>query len=349
MGMRRLDGADGFVVTDLDDLEVHAGVARCAPKVLADSAWLLARCATYQYAAAERAVGGASVGINAAADARATTIPAAVAALGDLAASGLALDAGKGLSDTDLAPLHAVDGRPDGFAAERERLMAEGVAAAVAAVRSLDGATVALESLDPLSVALAAAVVGRGGRVVAVASGTDAVSNPDGIDPDALAAVLGSSGRGAAGTPSDGADGIAALGAAVAPTDVVAAEVDVLAVGSKLGAIDHTTAASVRAGVIAPTNWVPVTTRALAVLTRADVLVLPDFVALAGAVPATGLGAAVADDPMAAASALVGDLVSESASGVGDEWPNLVLAACARAEAFLTAGGHELPQSRPLG
>lgn len=344
MAMRRLDGADGFVVTDLDELEVHAGVARCAPKVLADSAWLLARCATYQYAAAERAVGGASVGINAAADARATAVPTAVAALGDLAAQGLALDAGRGLSDDDLAPLHAVDGRPAGFPAERERLVAEGVAAAMSAVRPLEGATVAIESLDPLSAALAAAVGRHGGRIVAVAAGAGAVSNPDGIDPDAIAGVLSS---------PDGAgvsvDGLAALGTTVPPAEVVAAEVDVLAVGSKLGAIDHNVATGVRAGIVAPTSWVPVTTRALAVLTRAGVVVLPDFVALAGAVPATGLGADVPDDPVAAGSALVASLIAESAGGVGEAWPNLVLAACARAEAFLTANGHELPSSRPLG
>jgi glutamate dehydrogenase (NAD(P)+) len=347
MGMRRLDGADGFVVTDLDDLGMHAGVARCAPKVLADSAWLLARCATYQYAAAERAVGGASVGINAAPDARATTIPAVVAALGDLAAAGLALDAGRGLSDADLAPLHAADGRPDGFAAGRERLVAEGVAAAIEAVRPLDGATVALESLDSQSAALAVAVTQRGARVVAIASGADAVTNPGGVDPDALAGVADSPTAAAGGAAGDG--GLGTLGTTAARDDVLTAEVDVLAVGSKLGAIDHTVATGVQASVIAPSNWVPVTTRALAVLTRAEVLVLPDFVALAGAIPASGLGADVADDPLAAASTLVGALIAESAAGVGEAWPNLVLAACARAEAFLTGGGHELPQSRPLG
>jgi len=345
--MRRLDGVDGFVVTDLDDLGLHAGVARCAPKVLADSAWLLARCATYQYAAAERAVGGASVGINAAADARATTVPAAVAALGDLAAAGLALDAGRGLRDADLAPLHAVDGRPAGFAVDRDRLVAEGVAAAIEAVRPLDGATVAVESLDPLSAAVASALTRRGARVVAVASGADAVTNPGGIDPDALTGLLDATG----GPPGDGAGdgGLTSLGTTAGRSDVLGAEVDVLAVGSKVGAIDHDLATTVRASVVAPTNWVPVTTRALAVLTRAEVLVLPDFVALAGAVPASGLGADLPADPLVAAGELVADLVTASAADVGEAWPNLVLAACARAEAFLTAGGHELPQSRPLG
>lgn len=337
MGMRRLDGADGFVVTDLDGLAQHAGVARCAPKILADSAWLLARCATYQYAASERAVGGASVGINAAADARTETIPAAVAALGDLAASGLALDAGKGLNDSDLAPLFAVDPRPPDYVVDRDRLVAEGVAAAIATVRPLDGATVAVDSFDPVTRALAETVARGGGRLVLVVAGNEAVANPDGIDPEALAAASGDAG------------GLAALGTPTDPASVFGAEVDVLAVGSKLGAIDHNAAAGVRAGLVAPTNWVPVTTRALAVLARGGVTVLPDFVALAGAVPASGLGGEVPADPLEAGRSLVTGLMAESAAGVGDTWSNLVLAACARAEAFLTAAGHDLPQSRPLG
>jgi len=336
MGMHRLDGADGFVVTDLDGLDQHAGVARCAPKVLADSAWLLARCATYLYASAGRAVGGASVGINAPADTRAEVLPAAVAALGALAAGGLALDAGKGLGDADLAPLHAVDGRPPVFQELRHGLTGAGVAAAIEAVRPLDGASVALESLDPVAVALADAVVRRGGRVVAVAAGSNAVSAPGGIDPVALAGAL--------------ADGtLDGLGEPIDAAGVVGASVDVLAVGSKLGAIDHTTAPSVAASLVAPTGWVPVTTRALAVLSRADVVVLPDFVALAGAVPASGLGGAPSADPEADGMALVTTMVTESAAGIGDEAGNLVLAACVRAEAFLTAAGHELPPSRPLG
>ena len=336
MAMRRLDGADGFVVTDLDGLAVHAGVARCAPKVLADSAWLLARCVTYQFAAAERAVGGASVGINAAADARAEAVPAAVAALGPLVSAGLALDAGKGLSDADLAALHAIDGRPGTFHGARHQLVGEGVAAAIETVRTLDGATVALDSDDPVARALASAVVRRGGRIVALASGGTAVANPDGIDPEAIDASV--------------AEGdLATLGASLEPGELLARDVDVLAVGSRLGAIDHTTATGVRAAVVAPTNWVPVTTRALAVLTRANVTVLPDFIALAGAVPASGLGGDVPADPLEAGLGLVTSALEESAAGVGETWSNLVLAACARAEAYLTGGGHELPQSRPLG
>ena len=337
MGMRRLDGADGFVVTDLDGLAQHAGVARCAPKVLADSAWLLARCATYQYAAAERAVGGASVGINAAADARAEAIPAAVTALEGLAASGLALDAGKGLTDSDLAPLFAVDGRPAGYLTGRDHLVAEGVAAAIECVRPLEGATVAIDSFDPVARHLAEAVTRRGARVVMLVKGTAAVANPEGIDLETFAAA------------GSDADGLAALGTVTDAASVFGAEVDVLAVGSKLGAIDHNAATGVQAGVVAPANWVPITTRALAVLTRAGVTVLPDFVALAGAVPASGLGGEVPADPLEAGTSLVTGLVAESTAGIGDTWSNLVLAACARAEAFLTAAGNDLPPSRPLG
>lgn len=341
--MKRLDNADGFVVSDLDSLDRHAGVARCAPKVLADSTWLLARCATYQFASLGWEVGGASVGINAAADGRAEAIAAAVAALADPVAAGLALDAGKGLSDSDLAPLHAADGRPASYHRRRHELTGVGVAAAAASVRPLDGATIAIESLDAVSLAFARSATTLGARVVAVAMTGSAVLDPTGIDPDALAAVLA----------DPAGDGLASL-APQGTTDtaaVIAAGVDILAIGSKMSAVDHNAATSISAGAVVPTGWVPVTTRALAVLSRQGVAVLPDFVALAGAAPSSGLGPTpVADDDAAAAAATtVADIMAEVLAGVGDQWNNPVLAACARAEAFLTDRGHDLPTTRPLG
>lgn len=342
--MKRLDNADGFVVTDLDGLDRHAGVARCAPKVLADSTWLLARCATYQFASLGWDVGGASVGINAAGDGRAEAIAAAVQALAEPVAAGLALDAGRGLTDTDLSPLHAIDGRPDTFHTMRHELTGIGVAAAADSVRPLDGATIAIESLDPVSLAFARAATARGARVVAVAMATSAVMDPTGIDPDALAAALAD--------PTGDALASLAPGGATDTTAVTTAGVDILAIGSKMSAVDHNAATSISAGVVVPTGWVPITTRALAVLTRQGVTVVPDFVALAGAAPASGLGptpAAGDNDAAAAAATTVAAIMAEVLAGVGDQWNSPVLAACARAEAFLIDRGHDLPTTRPLG
>lgn len=339
MGMRRLDGADGFVVSDLDGLERHGGVARCAPKVLADSAWLLARCATYQFASLELPIGGASVGINAAGDGRADGVTAAVSALTGAVGEGLFVDAGRGLTDGDLAPLHALDGRPPAYHELRSTLTGEGVAAAVGSVRPLEGASVAIESLDEVAVAFAIAVVRQGGRVVAVARGGDVISAPGGIDPEALAGVV------------SGGTNLNDLGSPITAAELLGTEATVLAVGSKLGAIDHEAAASVAAGVVAPIGWVPVTTRALAVLGRREITVLPDFIALGGPMVASGLTGppATGSEAVTAAAALVTAMVGEAAGAVDDDHPSLVLAACGRAESYLIRQGVELPTSRPLG
>lgn len=345
VGYTKLDSANAFVVTDLDSMPRHAGLARCAPKVLTDSTWLLARCATYQFASFDLDVGGASVGISAPADERNAAVAAVMAELTDAAAGGLTVDAGRGLGDADLAPLHHVDGRPEGFTAQRAELTGRAAAAAIEAVRPLDGATIALESLDTTSAAFATEAVRRGATVVGVGIGTKAAVDRSGIDPAALRAVLdGPTNAEAAGS---------ALGEpALTVAELLATEVDVMAIGSKLGAVDHSAAASITAGVVAPTAWVPVTTRALAVLTRAGVTVLPDFVALAGGLPASGLmGEPVAGDSGTATAGMeaVSGVMAEVMGATGEQWPNAVLAGCARAEASLRHRGHDLPVSRPLG
>jgi len=339
-----MNGANAFVVSDLDGMARHAGLARCAPKVLTDSTWLLARCATYQFASLDLDIGGASVGISAPADERDATVAAAVSELGDLAANGLVLDAGRGLTDGDLAPLHDVDGRPPEYTEQRPELTGRGAAAAAGCVRPLDGATVVVESLDATSVAFAHEAVRHGARLVGVGIGGTGIMDPTGIDPTSLQRVL----DGPAGASPDD---LGLSGSQVTVGELAAAGVDVLAIGSKPGAIDHTAAATITASVVVPTAWVPVTTRALAVLTRAGITVLADFVTLAGAIPASGL----VDQPVEAGAAgdaaaqLVATVTHEVLASVNEQWPNPVLAACARAEASLLARGHELPVSRPLG
>ena len=69
MTTRKLSTTDAFVVVDLPDAPVAAGVVRLAPKVLIDGATWLARSQTYQFAVFGRKASGASAGINAAADA----------------------------------------------------------------------------------------------------------------------------------------------------------------------------------------------------------------------------------------------------------------------------------------
>ena len=58
-------------------------------------------------------------------------------------------------------------------------------------------------------------------------------------------------------------------------------ECDALLVAGKAGVLEHDLAATVRAKVVVPLTPVPVTARALAVLGRAGVVVVPDFLSTA--------------------------------------------------------------------
>ncbi|MEY2461238.1 MAG: hypothetical protein QOG30_3068, partial [Acidimicrobiaceae bacterium] len=106
MRVQKLESTDGFLLFDLDGAERSAGVARLAPKVLNDSAELLARSVTYTFAAFGLRMSGASAGINAKPDGRDAAIAAFVEEVKPLVASGaLTLHASTGLSDSDLAAL----------------------------------------------------------------------------------------------------------------------------------------------------------------------------------------------------------------------------------------------------
>jgi glutamate dehydrogenase/leucine dehydrogenase len=127
-------------------------------------------------------------------------------------------------------------------------------------------------------------------------------------------------------------------GATVEPQAEVSADCDVLLVAGKAGVVDHDAAAGVQAGVLVPLTPAPVTARALAVLGRAGVVVVPDFLSTA-----TGLLDAVdpdGGDPHERISAAVASVAGE---GTG-AW----IAAATRAEEHLRTWRDELPFGRPL-
>jgi hypothetical protein len=113
---------------------------------------------------------------------------------------------------------------------------------------------------------------------------------------------------------------------------------DVLFVAGKAGVLDHATAPVVKARVVVPLTPVPVTARALAVLGRADQLVIPDF--LSTAAPLLAAYDAGGDDPVRRVHGAVTDL-AEAGTGL---W----LAAAKRAEANLATWTSEKPFGRPL-
>lgn len=129
-----------------------------------------------------------------------------------------------------------------------------------------------------------------------------------------------------------------ANGATPQPQASFDAECDVLLVAGKAGVLEHDLAATVRASVVVPLTAVPVTARALAVLTRAGCVVVPDF--LSTAAP---LLAALDPDGGDAMERVHGCVAELAGKGTG-----LWMAAVERAEAHLRTWRDELPFGRPL-
>jgi hypothetical protein len=141
--VQRLSATDGFIVFDIDAAGTGVGVARLAPKVLQDSATLLARSVTYSFASfgvARHA--GASAGINAKPDDRDGAVKAFVEEVAPLAESGrLRLAPGLGLTAGDLAPL--------GWSEPDPALTAAGALAAAKVAGPLDWRTAAVVGSGP--------------------------------------------------------------------------------------------------------------------------------------------------------------------------------------------------------
>ncbi|HEY6533038.1 MAG TPA: hypothetical protein VIY72_12075 [Acidimicrobiales bacterium] len=339
MTTRKLSSTDAFVVVDLPDAPIAAGVVRLAPKILVDGAAWLARSQTYQFAAFGRMASGASAGINARIDERAEAIGAFTAELSEEVSGGrLALEAGRGLSLEDLAGLQAGDARPDEWWAERDELRAAGIASAasVAVGGSLDGRTVALEGVDRVGLVLVRALAERGASVISIGTSAGSVIASAPLDPAALEA----------GWLEHGAEMVTVLdGEQGSPGAVLGAAVDVVFVGSKAGVLDHELTGAVTASVVVPSGPIPVTAKALADLRRAGVTVLPDFVVTGGHLVAWPTdGTAPAGDLRAAAAESVAGVLAE----VMDHPAGPLLGACERAEAFLATWCAELPFGRPL-
>jgi glutamate dehydrogenase (NAD(P)+) len=336
--IQKLTTTDGFIAFDLDDAP-SVGVTRSAPKILVDGASLLARSLTYRFATFERKIGGASAGINATPDARAAALAAYVAEVEPLARDARFLtEAAKGVSAADLAALRAVDPRPDAYWDLEDELVALGVATsadlALEGHAGLAGRTVAIEGFDRAGPALTAAIVERGGTVVAISTADGSAVDLTGLDPTVLAE----------GWAEHGSSIVGALAPEPAkPWAVFGTEADVLVVGSKPGVIDHEVAGGVRAKVVVPSAAVPVTAKALAVLRRAGTVVVPDFVSTAGPMFA-GWPSGGASDPQSEARAAIGAVLTDALTH--PEGP--LLAACHRAEAFLLTWRDELPFGRPL-
>lgn len=340
MAIHKLTSTDAFVAFDLDGAPA-AGIVRAAPKILQGGAKDLARSMTYTFATLEMQRGGASAGINTQPDDRDAAIAAFAAELAPMAADGaLALDAGKGVRGDQLAEMTGADDRSDllgqthGDDTLGQHLAGLGpVVAAAAATGGLDGKKVAIEGFGATGPALAAAVAAQGATIVAVSTTKGSKADAGGLDPAELRGAWSESGETMLGDDAEAA------------WKVFGAEADVLFAGSKAGAITHETAARLGASTVVPHGALPFTARALAVMQRGDITVVPDFVALAA--PAVGAwpgDAGDADAVIAKATAAIQAAVSETSSHADGAF----LGACHRAEAFLKTWQDTLPFGRPL-
>ena len=245
----KLSAAKGFILLDLPDAARSVGVVRSAPSILQSGATNLARSVTYSLASFGIQAGGASAGVNAKPDERAAAVAAFIEDALPLAQNdGLLLDAGRGVAEAELLALRKHDPRPmwlrteEGGITGAEYLLVAGVNAAAAAVGTpLEGATVALEGLSLVSLALADHVVGSGGKVVAVGTAAGAALNADGFDVAALVEAWNSGGDGC----------VKAIGGQIKPAwAIFGAKCDVLLVGSKVGTLTHEGAQYVNAASV---------------------------------------------------------------------------------------------------
>lgn len=109
---------------------------------------------------------------------------------------------------------------------------------------------------------------------------------------------------------------------------------DILFCGSKMGVIDHEIAEKLSFSVIVPTAALPITTRAVAVCKRRNILALPDFITTAG--------------PIIKDKNLTEETLSSIVNEVIDHTDGPLMGACERAEVYLSTWQSELPFGRPM-
>lgn len=172
MPIQKLASTDAFVVVDIADAPA-TGLVRMAPKILESSAQDLARSATYTFAVFGQQRSGASAGINATGDATSDAVASFVDELREVVSGGgLHLDAGKGVTTTDLAALAEVDNRNTAGSDPSVRALGVLAATAWALGGSVEGERVAIEGTGPIPAVLAQAFSAAGATVV----------TPDGLD-----------------------------------------------------------------------------------------------------------------------------------------------------------------------
>ncbi len=341
--IHKLSDADGFIAIDLDNADRTIGIVRRAKKVLQGGAKDLARSLTYGFGVHELKYSGASAGLSGFGEGSEGLIEAFQTEVGPMVESGAFLpDIGKGISKADLAPLLDDDPRPALRLAERngltlqDELVGHSVAAAsAAALGGLDGKRVSIEGFDVNGLAVARALVASGAVIVGASTADGSIQSDDALDIEAFAAAL----------VSGDEDALANFGDVNPANRIFGHGVDAITVASKMGVCNHYAAEYVKAKAIVPAAGMVVTAKALAMLRKADVLVMPDFVSIGGPIPLwSHEGDIDADTAVAAAVDTTTAICTEALAH--EDGP--LLGACYKAEAFLGSWQDTLPFGRPL-
>lgn len=283
MSIQRLQTVDGFIAFDFDDAQVSAGGTRYAPDVSEREAELLARAMTYKLAVLGRQAGGAKGAVRGTPEQKADVMGRYCAEILPLVQSMKFLTgADLGTSYDDFAPLrnpeqppHVMGSTVGGIPLEDLVTGLGVIAAAEAAMGSIEGHAVALEGFGKVGGGVAREAARRGARVVAISTIAGCVHDPGGLDVELMFQLRQAHG--------DAFVHHAGHQASQDPAALFDVEADILVPGARAGVITPEMAERLKVRWIVPAANVPYTARAIDVLKRRGVRFLADFVCNAGA------------------------------------------------------------------
>lgn len=279
-------GMRGFAVIDNTACGPAIGGVRMAPDVTVEEVFRLARAMTLKNAAAGLPHGGGKAGLVA--------DPHAPGRLALVRAFGRAIrrlddyipGPDMGTDEECMAVLRDEMGRSVGLprvvgGIPLDEIGATGFglarcaeAAAPFCGLKLEGATVAIEGYGNVGRPAARFLAKLGARLVAASDSRGAVYDPEGIDPDELAAVKAREGSVAAWK----------RGKKIAVADLLTVPCDILVPAARPDCIHAGNAPGIKARLILQGANIPATAEAEAMLHKRGVLVVPDFIANAGGV-----------------------------------------------------------------
>lgn len=283
MQLLHLKTLDAFIAFDLDACNVNAGGTRLAPDVTEGEVALLARAMTYKFAVLGHPLGGAKGAIRGSAAEREELLRKYCEEIRPLVESArFRTGPDLGTFESDFSPLRtqapvpgAMNQPIDGMPFEDVLTGFGVVAAAEAALGSLEGRSVSVEGFGKVGGGVAREAVRRGARVIAVSTIAGCAVRPDGFNVEDLWRLRA----------QHGDDLIRHLRTEVLPPRALFdVDADVLVPGARPGVIDFDRARRLHVRAIAPAANVPYVAGAPEVLHARGVLALPDFICNAGAV-----------------------------------------------------------------